>query len=108
MIDIYLNQAGDLYREPRAKHCYPMANAKNRYKIIRYFAENKLYDYYPTPEIMSNLDYKDKITLRKDIGKLNNIIQGKISLKDKENIIEGRGGSGYRINPKYKIILKNK
>lgn len=101
---LYLNKAGDLYREPKEKYSYLMSESEGRHKIVRYFVENKIYDYYPTRELSTALE-KDEISLMKEIGKINNIIQTKLKIKDK--ILDGKRGSGYRINPKYKIILKN-
>ncbi len=102
---LYLNQSGDLFKKPKEKYCYPMNRAKKRHGIIRYFAENKVYDYYPTNQIAIDLGIKEN-ALRKEVGKINSIIGGKLHLK-KDKILEGRIGSGYRINPKYKIVLKN-
>jgi len=99
-----LNKAGDLYKEPKERFCYPMSESEGRHKIVRYFVENKIYDYYPTRELSTALE-KDEISLMKEIGKINSIIQTKLKIKDK--ILDGKRGSGYRINPKYKIILKN-
>jgi len=101
---LYLNRVGDFYREPKEKHCYPMSESEGRHKIVRYFVENKIYDYYPTRELAIALE-KDETSLMKEIGKINTIIQTKLKIKGK--ILDGKRGSGYRINPNYKIILKN-
>jgi len=101
---LYLNQNGDLYKEPKERYRYPMSESEGRHKIVRYFVENKIYNYYPTPELATALE-KDETLLMKEIGKINTIIQTKLKLKDK--ILDGKRGSGYRINPNYKIILKN-
>jgi len=101
---LYLNQVGDLFKKPREKYCYPMNKAKKRHKIIHYFAENKIYNYYSTNQIALDLE-TEKNALRKEIGKLNSIIKAKLHL-GKDNILNGRIGSGYMINSKYKIILK--
>jgi len=103
---LYLNQAGDLFKKPKEKYCYSMNRAKKRHEIIRYFVKNKIYDYYPTNQIAFDLDTEGK-ALRKEIGKLNLKIRGKLNL-GKDNVLNGRIGSGYRINPKYKIILKKR
>ena len=101
---LYLNQNGDLYREPKEKYCYPMEKDSNLHKIVQHFVKNKIYDYYLTHQIALDLEYNIG-NLMKDIGKINQRVQGRLNLKDK--IIKGRKGSGYRINPKYKIMLSN-
>jgi len=97
---LYLYENGELYRE---KHCYPIKENSDRYKIIKHFSENKLYDYSPTNSITSDLGLEHK-NFGKVVGVINQIAKGKLKIRDK--IIEGKKGSGYRINPKYKIIIK--
>lgn len=70
---------------------------------MQFFVENKIYNYYPTREIALELGYKSITNLRKDIGKINQRVKSELRLKEK--IIEGIKGSGYRINPKYKIVI---
>jgi len=102
---LYLNNSGDLYRESKEKYCYSMGKGHDKYKIIQYIlAMPSPYRYHLTKNIAVDLE-KDENYIRKTIGKINNIIKGK--LKIKENLIKGRKNSGYRINPKYKIIPKN-
>ena len=100
IIVLSLNKNGELYRE---KHCYPIKEDSDRHKIVRYFADNKLYDYYPTNSITSELELEYK-SFGKIIGVINQMAKGKLKIKNK--IIEGKSGSGYRINPKYKINTK--
>ena len=102
---LLLNKVGDLYREPKAKYCYPMSEAEGRHRIVRYFVENKLHQYYPTSEIARTLE-KDEASLMKEIGKINASAQAKLKLKG-GSILESKRGSGYRINPNYKITLKD-
>jgi len=102
---LFLNKSGDLYQEPKAKYCYPMSEAEGRHRIVRYFVENKLHQYYPTSEIARTLE-KDEASLMKEIGKINASAQAKLKLKG-GSILESKRGSGYRINPNYKITLKD-
>lgn len=102
---LYLNEVGDLFRKPKEKYCYQMNKANKKHKIILYFAENEIYDYYPTNDIALDLDI-NRDDLRKEIGKLDSIIRGKLYLGN-DKLLNGRRGSGYRINPKYKIVPKN-
>ena len=101
-ISLYLNNAGDLYREPKSKYCYALRS--ERYKILKHFIDNKIYKFYPTKELAIDLGKNDN-NLRKEINKINTLAKGKLGIKD--NIIEGRQGSGYRLNPNYKITPKN-
>lgn len=104
-IVLYLSKRGELWREPKMKSCYPIEEKSDRHKIVRYFVENKLYDYFPTREIASNLELTTE-NLMKQIGNINNIAKGKLKIKDR--IIEGKRDSGYKINSKYKITEKEK
>lgn len=100
---IYLTKNGDLYIPSNKTFCYQMEKGSNLYRVMQFFVENKIYNYYPTREIALELGYKSITNLRKDIGKINQRVKSKLHLKEK--IIEGRKGSGYRINPKYKIVI---
>ena len=100
---LFLERNGNLYKKPKAEYCYPMDEKSQRHKIVRFLAGNS--GYQTTPEIALNLEREDLKSLRTEIGKINNIVEGK--LKIKKNLIEGKKESGYRISPKYKIILKN-
>ena len=89
-IIFYLDQSGDLWKEPKEKYCYPMMEQKERLKIVKYFANNKTLKYIDTKLIAitlgKNIDY-----LRVEINK---ITEKKLGVE----IIEGRQGSGYRLN----------
>jgi hypothetical protein len=99
---ICLNQFGDLYREPRNKYCYEMGEKDDRHKIIRYLITNK--GYQPTSQIALELS-KGEDSIIDAIGKFNSIAKGKLNIK--ENLMLGKKGSGYRINPAYNFSLKN-
>jgi len=102
--DIYLNQNGDLYREPKNKYCYPMSEKSNRYKIVRFLAMNRGYRF--TKFISKELDIKSEKTTHTEIGKIRNNIKKYLKI-DGKDFLQGKKGSGYRINPKYKIVFKN-
>ncbi len=100
--NLFLNQFGDLYKEPKSKYCY--ASRGGRYKILKHFVDNKIYSFFPTKEIAINLG-KSENNLRKEINKINPMAKDRLKIKD--NIIEGREGFGYRLNPNRKIIKRN-
>lgn len=100
---IYWNEIGDLYRDPKIKYCYAMGQEKDRHKIIKYLINNK--GFRPTFQIASIFEGKSEDTIIKEIGKINSTARGKLGIKD--NIVLGRKGSGYRINPAYHFALKN-
>lgn len=101
---LYLGAVGDLYREPKEKHCYQMGEKSDRHKIIRFLATNA--GYQETKLIAFELGNKGEQTIRTEIGKIRDNIKEYLSIKGKD-FLQGRKGSGYRINPKYKIVLKN-
>lgn len=101
--NIYLNQFGDLYKEPKNKFCYPMGEKEDRHKIVRHILTNK--GYQQTSQIALIFDNKNEDSIISEIGKINSISRGKLTIKD--NIILGKKGSGYRANPDYKFSLKN-
>ncbi len=101
-IAIYLNQSGDLYKEPKSKFCYPMGETADRHKIVRHLISNK--GYQQTSQIALIFDNKSEDSIISEIGKINSTSKGKLGIKD--NIILGKKGSGYRANPDYKFSLK--
>lgn len=101
---LYLNNVGDFWREPKDQFCYPIGETSDRHKIVRYLATHP--SYQQTSDIALALDGKDKQSVRKEIGKIRGNIEKFLKL-DGEKVIEMRKGSGYRIGPSYKIILKN-
>jgi len=101
---LYLNQNGDLYREPKDKFCYPMNEKSNRHKIIRFLATNK--GYQLTEFISRELGIKSEKNIRTEIGKMRNNIEKHLKIKGKD-FLQSKKESGYRINPKYKITFKN-
>lgn len=100
----YLNPTNDLYKEPKDKFCYPMGES-DRGKIVRYIATNS--GYQKTSEISGTLGGKSEQSIRTEIPKIRLKIKKFLKI-DGKKIIESKKGYGYRINPDYKIILKNK
>lgn len=100
---LYLNQNGDLYRKPKDKYCYPMSEKGNRHRIIRFLATNK--GYQLTEFISTELGIESEKSIRTEIGKIKNNIEKYLKINGKD-FLQGKKESGYRINPKYKIIPK--
>jgi len=98
-----LEKNGELWKEPKKKFCYPLEEARERHKIIKYFTENKLYNYLSTKQIANDLETTNS-NLMKQIGNINSIAKGKLKIRN--NLLEGKRNSGYRINSGYKIINK--
>ena len=103
-IALYLNQNGELYREPKEKYCYPMGEKSNRHKIVRFLATNK--GYQLTGFISTELGVESEKSIRTEIGKIRNNIKKYLKI-DGKDFLQGKKESGYRINPKYKVIPKN-
>ena len=101
---VYLNQFGDLFREPRKKYCYSMGERSDRHKLIRFLIENK--GYQDTRLISSKLNNKSIRSVQTEIGKIRKNIHKYLKI-DGKDLIQAKKESGYRINPKHKIILKN-
>ena len=81
-----------------------MGQGSNRYKIIRFLIQNK--GYQQTELIRTESGSNSEQTIRTEIGKIRNNIKKYLKTNGK-NFLQGKKGSGYRINPKYKVILKN-
>jgi len=95
---IYFSSDGDLYREPKAKHCYGMGKEKQRQKIVRILLERKTF--VPTDELVMLTGSKSRKALHNAKLMINRKAQYRVGI---ENFITGRSVSGYKINPEYKI-----
>ena len=105
IIVLYLDSEGYLYRESRDKFCYQLLKNGEPLKIILHFIRNPNTNYgKSTKEIALDLE-KDSQYLRTDIGKINRKASIRLGLK-KERLIQGIQKSGYRLNPKIKIVTK--
>jgi hypothetical protein len=98
---IFLSTSGDLYRQPKTKYCYKLRQLQYRAKLIRAISNNFL----DTEHLQLKSGYGNKLSLRKAIGELN--AKAKTFLKLKDKLIEGKPGSGYRLNPVYKLKFPN-
>jgi hypothetical protein len=95
---IYFSSDGDLYREPKAKHCYEMGKEKQRQKIVRVLLERKTF--VPTDELVLLTGSKNRKALHNAKLMINRKAKYNLGV---ENFITGRSVSGYKINPEYKI-----
>lgn len=97
---LYIDKDGFFWKEPKKTHCYKMDKEGDRYKIVRFLVDNT--GYRQTSEISFLLNEKIKKRVSGDIMKIRKNVTNLIGIKGSD-IIEGKKGSGYRINPKYKI-----
>jgi len=103
---LYLTTSGDLYREPKRKYCYSMGAKSKRYKIVKLLAESIDMEYQPTSVIAFESGSKNEKVVRTEIGKIRNNIKKYLKINGKD-FLQGKKDSGYRINPKYKIIMRD-
>lgn len=101
---LHLNSSGDLWREPKNQYCYSINKTSNRYKIVKTLVLGK--KYYQANELSEVLIGQKPQTIRTEVGKINKKIKSLLVIKD--NLIIGKPGSGYKINPLYKVTLRNK
>lgn len=95
---VYLSSDGDLYREPKAKHCYAMGKENQRQKIVRVLLERKVF--VPTDELVSLTGSKNRKSLHNAKLMINRKVRYALGM---DNFIVGRAVSGYKLNPEYKI-----
>lgn len=98
--ELNLSPTGDLWREPKNKHCYAMMEAKERLNIVRLLATNQTDTYLVTQNLATGLG-KNAQYIRSEIGKINRITKVRLGLK----LIESKQGSGYRLYPNIKIKI---
>ncbi len=92
---LHLNSAGDLWRDPKDKHCYPMSENSDRYKIVRYLVQNR--GYQQTSSISQEIGGKNEQVIRTEIQKINSNFKNHFGIKIGK-LIEGKKDSGYKIN----------
>jgi len=97
---IYLSSDGDLYREPKAKHCYPMGKEKQRQKMVRTLIERKTF--VSTDELVGLTGSKSRKAIHNAKLMINDKTKYHLGIS---HFIIGRSVSGYKINPEYKIKL---
>lgn len=95
---IYFSSDSDLYREPKAKHCYVMGKEKQRQKIVRILLEQKIF--VPTDTLVSLTGSKNRKSLHNAKLMINRKAKYGLGVS---NFIIGRSVSGYKINPEYRI-----
>lgn len=93
---VNLSKDGDLYTSE--KHRYSLQAEKSRLNLVTALS----YQYKSTRELLIITGYKNVESLYKTIQAINT--RARYLLKIKADIIDGRRGSGYRINPKIKLI----
>lgn len=93
---VNLSREGDLYANE--KHRYPLQAEKSRLNLVRALS----YQYKSTRELVIITGYKNAESLYKTIQAINT--RARYLLKIKANLIDGRRGSGYKINPKIKFV----
>lgn len=98
---LYFDQIGNFWHGDKNELCYPMGEQSNRFSILKYLIENK--GFQTTDAISSALGGKDKQNVRTEISKIRRNISSFLKI-DGNDVIEAKKDSGYRINPKYKII----
>lgn len=82
-----------------------MGEKSGRHQIVRLLATNS--GYQQTLTISDKLNGKSQQSIRTEIGKIRNNIKKFLHIPGKQILEDGRKGSGYRINPKFKIIIKD-
>lgn len=100
---LHLNNFGDLWRDPKDKYNYPMAEEGERLKILKFLVENQANKFIKTEIIASSLG-KTPQYIRTELGKMKRNIKNRLRLK--EGVIESKQNSGYRINPNTKILTR--
>ncbi len=98
---VYLNDDGDLYRKDKETYCYNMHTAKIRLEIIKYLINHS--DYNKVEDIREYTDSTSEKSVREAIRSINSNVSRHLNIK---GFIESRQGSGYRINPKFEIVLE--
>lgn len=93
---VYLSKIGDLYTN--AKRRYSLQDSKITRRLINVLS----YEFTPTGKLVLYVGSKNSEALYKTIQAINR--KAKFLLKIKVKLIEGRRGSGYRINPEVRLV----
>lgn len=94
-----LSSDGDLYLDSDNKKCYPMSKEKMREKLIKVLCSAK--GYIKTAELAEMVGTTNQ-AIRNSKLEINRKAENRIGISD---LIYGRDGNGYRLNPKYKIKI---
>jgi hypothetical protein len=96
---LYLSPDGDLYLASNQQKCYPMSKEKMREKLIKVLCSAK--GYTKTVELAEMVGTTNQ-AIRNSKLEINNKSKNRIGI---DELIIGRDGNGYRLNPKYKIKI---
>ena len=99
---LYLDKDGNFWHGDKEQFCYPMKATSNRFCILKYLIENE--GYQSPRDMLPHVKTKTTQTLRSEIGKIRKNIIKFLSING-DDLIDSKDDSGYRINPKYKILL---
>ena len=94
-----LSPDGDLYLNSDNKKCYPMSKEKMREKLIKVLCSAK--GFIKTSELAEMVGTTTQ-AIRNSKLEINSKAENRIGILE---LICGRGGNGYRLNPKYKIKI---
>ncbi len=94
-----LSLDGDLYLASNKQKCYPMSKEKMREKLIKVLCSAK--GYIKTAELAEMVGTTNQ-AIRNSKLEINNKSKNRIGI---DELITGRDGNGYRLNPKYKIKI---
>ena len=94
-----LSVDGDLYLESDKTKCYPMSKEKIREKLIKALCSTK--GFVKTAELAEMVGTTNQ-AVRNSKLEINRKAESRIGISD---LIIGRDGNGYRLNPKYKIKI---
>ena len=94
-----LSSDGDLYLASNQQKCYPMSKEKMREKLIKVLCSAK--GFVKTAELAEMVGTTTQ-AIRNSKLEINNKSKKWIDI---EELIVGRDGNGYRLNPKYKIKI---
>jgi hypothetical protein len=99
LILLRLSSDGDLYLDSDNKKCYPMSKEKMREKLIKVLCLAK--GYIKTAELAEMVGTTNQ-AIRNSKLEINSKSKNRIGI---DELIIGRDGNGYRLNPKYKIKI---
>lgn len=94
-----LSPDGDLYLESNKQKCYPMSKEKMREKLIKVLCSAK--SYVKTADLAEMVGTTNQ-AIRNSKLEINRKAEDRIGITD---LICGRDGNGYKLNPQYKIKI---
>jgi len=94
-----LSSDGDLYLASNKQKCYPMSKEKMREKLIKVLCSAK--GFVKTAELAEMVGTSNQ-AIRNSKLEINRKANDRIGIS---NLICGRDGSGYKLNPQYKIKI---